>query len=127
MLHGLDSSADGLSGAEASARLLRHGPNAIRTHRVSALAVLGRQLNNAVLLLLAGTAVLSSFLGDDTQSIIIGVILVASIGWVSSTSTAPSGPPRPCIRGAPHRGGAPRRRSSSRSTSPTWCPATSSG
>ncbi len=42
--------------------------------------MLRRQLNNAVLLLLAGTAVLSAFLGDDTQSIIIGIILVVSIG-----------------------------------------------
>ena len=76
----LGASADGLSSAEAASRLTTYGPNAIRTHHVSALAVLRRQLNNAVLLLLAGTAVLSAFLGDDTQSIIIGVILVVSIG-----------------------------------------------
>ena len=43
-------------------------------------AVLGRQLRNAVLILLAATAVVSFFLGDSTQAIIIGVILVASIG-----------------------------------------------
>ena len=76
----LDSSPAGLSSAEASARLARYGPNAIRTHHVSAWAVLGRQLNNAVLILLAGTAVLSYFLGDHTQALIIGVILMASIG-----------------------------------------------
>ena len=76
----LGSSADGLSSVEATSRLTAYGPNAIRTHHVSALAVLRRQLNNAVLLLLAGTAVLSAFLGDDTQSIIIGIILVVSIG-----------------------------------------------
>ncbi|WP_156738284.1 MULTISPECIES: cation-transporting P-type ATPase, partial [unclassified Mycobacterium] len=49
----LDSSAAGLSSAEAAARLARHGPNAVRTHHVNALAVLGRQLRNAVLILLA--------------------------------------------------------------------------
>ena len=76
----LGSSADGLSSVEATSRLTAYGPNAIRMHHVSALAVLRRQLNNAVLLLLAGTAVLSAFLGDDTQSIIIGIILVVSIG-----------------------------------------------
>ncbi|WP_197509291.1 cation-transporting P-type ATPase, partial [Mycobacterium sp. E3247] len=76
----LSSSADGLSSAEAAARLAQHGPNAIRTHRVSAWAVLARQLNNAVLILLAFTAVLSYFLGDHTQALIIGVILSASIG-----------------------------------------------
>ena len=70
----------GLTSAEAAARLASHGPNAVRTHRVSALSVLGRQLRSAVLILLAGTAVLSYFLGDSTQAIIIGVILVVSIG-----------------------------------------------
>lgn len=76
----LDSSIRGLTGAEAAARLASHGPNAVRTHQVSALAVLGRQLRSALLILLAGTAVLSYFLGDSTQAIIIGVILVGSIG-----------------------------------------------
>ena len=60
--------------------MTRSGPNAIHTHHVSAWAVLARQLNNAVLILLAGTAVLSYFLGDHTQALIIGVILMASIG-----------------------------------------------
>jgi Mg2+-importing ATPase len=80
VLRWLDTSKGGLSGAEASARLLRYGPNAVRTHRVSAIAVLGRQLHSAVLGLLAVTAVLSFFLGDSKQAIIIGVILAASIG-----------------------------------------------
>lgn len=55
----LDTSADGLSTSEASARLCRVGPNSVRIHQVSALAVLKRQLNNAALGLLAATAVLS--------------------------------------------------------------------
>jgi len=76
----LDSSAEGLSSDQASERLAQHGPNAIHTHRVSAWAVLARQLNNAVLILLAVTAVLSYFLGDDNQALIIGLILAASIG-----------------------------------------------
>ena len=76
----LDSSPVGLSTTDAAARLSAHGPNAIRSHQVSALAILGRQLRSALLLLLAATAVLSFFLGDGTQAIIIGVILAASIG-----------------------------------------------
>ena len=80
VLRWLDSSEAGLSGTEAAARLARYGPNAVRTHQVSALAVLGRQLRNAVLMLLAGTAVVSYFLGDSMQAVIIGVILAASIG-----------------------------------------------
>jgi Mg2+-importing ATPase len=35
VLQSLDSSAQGLSGADAAARLIRCGPNALRTHRVS--------------------------------------------------------------------------------------------
>jgi Mg2+-importing ATPase len=80
VLQWLNSPAAGLSSAEASARLVRYGPNAVRTHHVNALAVLGRQLRNAVLILLAGTAIVSYFLGDSMQAIIIGVILAASIG-----------------------------------------------
>ncbi|OBF03499.1 magnesium-translocating P-type ATPase [Mycobacterium sp. ACS4054] len=80
VLRRLGSSPAGLSGAEAAARLERYGPNAVRTHRVNVLAVLGRQLRNAVLILLAGTAVVSYFLGDSMQAVIIGIILVASIG-----------------------------------------------
>ena len=80
VLQWLDSSVEGLSGAEASARLVRYGPNSVRTHRVSAIAVLGRQLRSAVLGLLAATAVVSFFLGDSKEAIIIGVILAASIG-----------------------------------------------
>ncbi len=80
VLRRLDTSEGGLSSAEASGRLLRYGPNAIRTHRVSAIAVLGRQMRNAVLGLLAATAVVSFFLGDSKQATIIGVILAASIG-----------------------------------------------
>ncbi len=76
----LNTSADGLSDSEASTRLKRYGPNAVRNHHVNALAVLGRQLRNAVLILLAGTAVVSFFLGDSAQAIIIGAILTVSVG-----------------------------------------------
>ncbi len=80
VLRRLGTTADGLTSAEAAARLARFGPNSLRTHRVSAWAVLRRQLNNAVLILLAVTAVVSFFLGDATQAIIIGIILGVSIG-----------------------------------------------
>ncbi|RUP06518.1 MAG: magnesium-translocating P-type ATPase [Mycobacterium sp.] len=76
----LDSSPAGLSGAEAASRLARYGPNVVRTHRVNALAILARQLRNAVLILLAVTATVSFFLGDSMQALIIGVILLASTG-----------------------------------------------
>ena len=72
--------AEGLTTTEAAARLAHDGPNSLRTHRVSPWAVLRRQLNNAVLALLAITAVLSYFLGDSTQAVIIGIILAVSVG-----------------------------------------------
>ncbi|WP_332522638.1 cation-transporting P-type ATPase [Mycolicibacterium mengxianglii] len=46
ILQSLGTSPDGLTSDEAAARLVRTGPNSVRTHRVSALAVLLRQLNN---------------------------------------------------------------------------------
>ena len=76
----LDTTASGLSSTEAAARLTRFGPNSLRTHRVSGWGVLRRQLNNAVLALLAVTAVVSFFLGDNTQALIIGIILTISVG-----------------------------------------------
>ncbi|OBC00408.1 magnesium-translocating P-type ATPase [Mycobacterium sp. 852013-50091_SCH5140682] len=80
VLAALNSTTAGLSNTEASTRLARLGPNAVRTHQVKALAVLGRQLRNAVLILLAATAIVSFFLGDSMQAAIIGIILTASIG-----------------------------------------------
>ncbi|MGE2735049.1 magnesium-translocating P-type ATPase [Mycolicibacterium vaccae] len=76
----LNTSADGLSAEEARARMQRFGGNVVRTHRVSALAVLRRQLSNAILGLLAVTAALSFLLGDRTQAVIIGIILAVSVG-----------------------------------------------
>ena len=111
VLRWLEGSADGLSGAEASARLLRYGPNAVRSHRVSAIAVLGRQFRSAVLALLAATAVVSFFLGDSTQAIIIGVILAGQhrLGFVNEYRAERA-------TAALHSG----------CTTPPWCAATGS-
>ena len=56
------------------------GPNLIAVRRVRVWEVLGRQLRSALLLLLVVTATLSFFVGDRTDAVIIGVILVASVG-----------------------------------------------
>ena len=76
----LGSGPGGLSEEEAAARLEQLGPNAVRTHRANAWAVLGRQLGSPILILLLVTAGLSLFLGDATNSIVIGVILLVSVG-----------------------------------------------
>jgi Mg2+-importing ATPase len=49
----MGSADSGLSAAEAAARLRRFGPNAVRSHGAQPLAVLGRQLRNPLLILLA--------------------------------------------------------------------------
>ncbi|NVM94208.1 magnesium-translocating P-type ATPase [Arthrobacter wenxiniae] len=76
----LGSTSHGLSTAEAQRRLADAGPNALRTHKASPWPVLWRQLRSPILILLIVTAGVSLFLGDATNSIVIGVILVASVG-----------------------------------------------
>ena len=74
------SSPEGLSDGEASDRLAQVGPNAVRSHHAQPLKVLARQLDSPVLLLLAVTAAISFFLGQRTDTVVIGTILLASVG-----------------------------------------------
>ncbi|POM23558.1 Magnesium-transporting ATPase, P-type 1 [Actinomadura rubteroloni] len=76
----LASRAGGLTEAEAARRLRAYGPNAVRSHRARAWAVLGRQLRSPLLVLLLGTACASFFLGERGDAVIIGAILAASVG-----------------------------------------------
>jgi Mg2+-importing ATPase len=80
VLASLGSGRQGLTDAEAAARLAAVGPNAVRSHRARALLVLARQLRSPLLLLLAITAVASYFVGERGDAVIIGVILAASVG-----------------------------------------------
>lgn len=80
VLDQLGSGSGGLASVEAAKRLADVGPNAVRTHQASGWSVLGRQLGSPILILLAITAGLSLFLGDATNSIVIGVILLVSVG-----------------------------------------------
>jgi Mg2+-importing ATPase len=80
VLRTLVTSVEGLSATEVVTRRAMVGPNAVRSHHARALAVLGRQLRNALLVLLLVTAVASFFLGERTDSMIIGLILAVSVG-----------------------------------------------
>src|SRR5690242_10931110 len=80
VLAALGSGPDGLSRAAAADRLDAVGPNAVRTHEASAWSVLARQFRSPILILLLITAGLSLFLGDATNSLVIGVILLVSVG-----------------------------------------------
>jgi Mg2+-importing ATPase len=76
----LESGTEGLAEGEATRRLRVLGPNAVRSYRARALPVLVSQLRSPLLLLLAVTAIASSFLGQASDAVIIGVILLASVG-----------------------------------------------
>lgn len=80
VLDRLDSAAEGLAADEAARRLRVLGPNAVRTHHAQPWRILGRQLRSPVLILLAVTATVSFFLGQRTDTVVIGVILLASVG-----------------------------------------------
>jgi Mg2+-importing ATPase len=76
----LRSGMAGLDTAEAEERFLVFGPNAVRSHHASALAVFMRQVRSPLLLLLVSAAAVSAFLGEGTDALIIGVIVGVSVG-----------------------------------------------
>ncbi|MGZ4784591.1 MAG: magnesium-translocating P-type ATPase, partial [Acidimicrobiales bacterium] len=76
----LGTGPDGLTSAEVSERSARFGPNAVRSHHTSAVAVLARQVSSPLLWLLVAAAAVSAFVGEGTDAMIIGLILVASVG-----------------------------------------------
>jgi Mg2+-importing ATPase len=75
----LGSSPAGLSEDAAAAAAALVGPNMIRRRRVGAARVFGRQFRNAVLVMLLVTAVVAALLGDVSDAVIVGAILLASI------------------------------------------------
>ncbi|MGH6657169.1 MAG: magnesium-translocating P-type ATPase [Actinocrinis sp.] len=70
----------GLSEAEAARRLDEFGPNAVASHGTRAWLVLWHQLRSSLLGLLAIAAVASYFVGERSDALIIGIILVLSVG-----------------------------------------------
>jgi len=76
----LSSSPRGLSSAEAARRLEQVGPNALVSHGARPLAVLLNQLRNPLLILLVTTAVVSAFVGERTDAIIILTLIAMSVG-----------------------------------------------
>jgi len=76
----LQSSSSGLSQEEASARLAKAGPNALRSHGARPLEVLGRQLHNPLLILLVAASVTSYVTGERTSAVIILAIIAMSVG-----------------------------------------------
>ncbi len=80
VLRTLGSDRRGLTEDEVQRRRADVGPNAVRSHHARPWAVLGRQLASPLLVLLLVTALVSFVVGEQTDAVIIGVILAASVG-----------------------------------------------
>ncbi len=80
VLSRLESSESGLAAQMAATRLRLFGPNAIRSHGARPLAILGRQLRNPLLILLAAATITSLLVGQKTDAIIILAIVGLSVG-----------------------------------------------
>lgn len=86
MLSGPDAMASwgsrrsGLNDSEVAQQRTRYGRNAIRPHRARPWHVLAAQLKSPLLMLLFATAVVSAFLREGGDTIIIMLILLVSVG-----------------------------------------------
>ena len=80
VLDALGSTPRGLSSEEAGRRLREVGPNALVSHGARPLRILLNQFHNPLLILLIGTAVVSAFVGEKTDAIIILTIIAMSVG-----------------------------------------------
>ena len=72
--------ATGLAPDEVARRQVTFGPNAIATHHARLLTVLWHQLNSPLLGLLLVAATASYFVGEKSDAVIIGIIVVVSVG-----------------------------------------------
>jgi P-type Mg2+ transporter len=78
-LAALDATRDGLTSAEAAARLRAFGPNAIaEKRRLGNVARFLAQFKSPIILILIAAAVLSAFLGDAADAVIILAIVLVS-------------------------------------------------
>ena len=76
----LGSGDGGLPEREAARQLQVVGPDAVRSYRALALPVPMSQMRSPRLALLALTALVSAFVCQGSDAVIIGIILVASVG-----------------------------------------------
>ncbi len=73
------SAPDGLSTQEARTRLEKHGPNILNSHsQNSAWKLLFRQFESPIILILFAATIISMFLGEITDGIIILAIIIPS-------------------------------------------------
>jgi Ca2+-transporting ATPase len=83
-LRAADAAPQGLTSAEAAARLARHGPNVLPEGRARSVArMLADQFSDFMILVLIAAAVVSGLVGEpaDTVAIVVIVLLNAAIGF----------------------------------------------
>jgi Mg2+-importing ATPase len=79
LLAGLRSSQAGLSSGDAEVRLRESGRNTVGGKgRASALAAFARQFRSPLVLILIFAAIVSAFVGEGSEAVIIGIIVLAS-------------------------------------------------
>ncbi len=79
LLAGLRTQRPSLTSAEAATRLKEAGPNTIgKKHGASAIAAFARQFRSPLVLILIFAASVSAFIGEGSEAIIIGAIVLAS-------------------------------------------------
>jgi Ca2+-transporting ATPase len=76
----LQSSAAGLTDAEAGRRLAEHGPNELKASlRLSPWVLLFEQFKNVLILILLAATALSAFLGHSMEAVTIAVIVLFAV------------------------------------------------
>lgn len=78
----------GLSTDEATQRLTQQGPNELEAKKVSNLLRFLKQFNNSIIYILAAAAILTFFLHHYSDSIVIGLVIIANavIGYLQEVS-----------------------------------------
>src|SRR5512143_4237264 len=81
LLQRLETTAQGLTEAEAAARLVRYGANSLKPRReLSWPGLLFGQFKSPLVLILVAAALLAFFLHDRTNAaIILGIVVVSSV------------------------------------------------
>lgn len=82
----------GLSKAEAAERLKVNGPNAIESHPTPKWLIFLRQFNNLIIYILMIAAILTTIIGDvtDTSVIVLVIIVNAIIGYYQESNASDS-------------------------------------
>jgi Ca2+-transporting ATPase len=76
----LETTSQGLTGAEAACRLASHGPNELQAaRRVSPWAILAEQFKNVLIVILLVATGLSFFMGHGVEAIAIAVIVLFAV------------------------------------------------